>query len=101
MSNKNFYLVNVIPSNERRFCFFFTLEITNDGLYSYKVSTYYPTNIKKDISIRLIQLLPFYDWFQRPISKYSMSHDLIFDKFCSYFMVRRSGTTYTIRECYL
>ena len=100
MSNKNFYLVNVISTNERRFCFFFILEII-DGLCSYKVSHYYPTNIKKNISIRLIKLLPFNDWFQRSISKYSMSHDLIFNEFCSYFMVRESGTTYTIRECYL
>ena len=102
MSNKKFYLVNVVPSNERRFCFF-VIEIIKDGYYSYKISDYCPTNIKKKISIRSIQLLPFHDWFQcqRQFVSRSPFIDFIFNEFCSYFMVSKSGTTYNIQECYL
>ena len=98
MSDKRFFLVNVIPFYEiRRFCFFFTKKKKKNG-YSYKISHYYPFNIKKRFSIRLIQLLPFNDWF---ISEYLVSPDVIFDKFCSYFMTFELGTTYNIRECCL
>lgn len=106
MSNKKFYLVNVIPSNERRCCFFFTLEKTESGIYSFKISHYYPTNIKKKVSIRSIQSLPFNDWHQfrcpsKSMLSYLTSDEYIFNEFCFYFMISKSGTTYTIRECYL
>lgn len=99
MSDKKFYLVNVIPSNERRFCFFF-IEIKKDGYYSYKISHYYPTNIKKKVSIRLIQSLPFNYWFQCRVLKSSESNFIyfIFNELCYYFMVSRLGTTYNIQE---
>lgn len=97
MSDRRFFLVNVVPFYKvRRFCFFFTVETTEDG-YSYRISHYYSTNIKKGISIRLIQLLPVYDWFN---SEYLVSPDYILKKFCRYFMVNELGTTYSIRECY-
>jgi len=98
MSNKRFFFVNVVEfayEKRRDFCFFFIVETEMDGTYSYKISDYYPTNIKKKPSIKLIQLLSFYNWF---ISGYLVSPDFIFNKFCSYFMVKRIKTTYIIRE---